>query len=501
MDKEGSVLSRKMPIFYSALLLTGVNLLLRFVGTSFQVYLSGRIGAEGIGLLQLTMSVGSMAMVAGMAGIRTTTMYLTAEEIGTGHKQNLSHVLSVCLRYSILCSTVVGVCVYCLAPFIAEKWIGNKDVLDALRLFAVFLPISCLSGVMSGYFTGANRIGTLAAVEVTEQLFSMLCTIILLGLWAGHDPGRSCQSVVLGGCMGACLTLICLIILRMLERANTDAKTPMARRLANTAIPLAIADDLRTGISTVENLIVPKRLALYPATQSALGDFGTISGMVFPILMFPTAILFGLAELLIPELARCRAAGSQRRIHYLVTKSLRVALLYGCICGGILYLSAGSLSIKLYNNEDAGRYLKWFSLLAVMLYCDLITDAMIKGLGEQKASVRYNIITNCMDVVLLFLLLPIFGIRGYFCSFLITHVINFILSLRRLLLISKVKIPLRIPLLSLISMILALMIASMVFKPILRAAVFVIILLCLLVLCGIVSRKDVRWLKGLVYKK
>ena len=55
---------RKMPIFYSALMLTGVNLLLRLVGTSFQVYLSGRIGAEGIGLLQLTMSVGMMAMVA-----------------------------------------------------------------------------------------------------------------------------------------------------------------------------------------------------------------------------------------------------------------------------------------------------------------------------------------------------------------------------------------------------------------------------------------------------
>ena len=60
---------KKLPIFYSALLLTGVNLLLRFAGTSFQVYLSGRIGAEGIGLLQLTLSVGSMAMEIGRAHV------------------------------------------------------------------------------------------------------------------------------------------------------------------------------------------------------------------------------------------------------------------------------------------------------------------------------------------------------------------------------------------------------------------------------------------------
>ena len=35
-DKGGSSLGKKMPIFYSALLLTGVNLLLRMVSTSFQ---------------------------------------------------------------------------------------------------------------------------------------------------------------------------------------------------------------------------------------------------------------------------------------------------------------------------------------------------------------------------------------------------------------------------------------------------------------------------------
>ena len=55
-------MSKKSPIFYSALLLTGVNLLLRMVSTSFQVYISGQIGAAGVGLLQLVLSVGGMAI-------------------------------------------------------------------------------------------------------------------------------------------------------------------------------------------------------------------------------------------------------------------------------------------------------------------------------------------------------------------------------------------------------------------------------------------------------
>ena len=70
-------------------MLTAVNLLLRFVSTSFQVYVSGRIGAAGVGLLQLVMSVGALALTAGIAGIRTATMYLTAEELGKKRPQNV----------------------------------------------------------------------------------------------------------------------------------------------------------------------------------------------------------------------------------------------------------------------------------------------------------------------------------------------------------------------------------------------------------------------------
>ena len=494
-------MGKRMPIFYSALMLTGVNLLLRFVGTSFQVYLSGRIGAEGIGLLQLTMSVGVMAMVAGMGGIRTATMYLTAEELGRVRPKNVTWVLSGCVIYSILFSGSVGLLVYFLAPKIGISWIGNAQIVGALRLYAVFLPGSGLCGVMTGYLTGANRIGTLAAVEVVEQLFSMVCTIALLTFWAGHDPVKSCKAVILGSCLGACMTLSALAVLRLKEHAETGTRIPVAGRLAHTALPLALADDLRTGISTVENLMVPKRLALYPGTASALADFGTVSGMVFPVLMFPAAILFGLTELLIPELARCHASGKHNRIRYLVRKSLRVALLYGAHCGGVLFLCAEELGMALYRSVDAGRYLKWFSLLAIMLYLDAVTDAMIKGLGEQKASVRYNILTNTMDVVFLFVLLPKFGIFGYFISFLVTHIVNFILSLRRLLLISQVRFsPFRASL-CLVCTAAAILVGSLLDGAWFKGIGFSLIFVCFLFISGVLTKADVHWVKGLVCKK
>ena len=493
-------MSRRLPIFYSALLLTGVNLLLRLVGTSFQVYLSGRIGAEGIGLLQLVMSVGSMALVAGMAGIRTATMYLTAEESGRKTPGNVIWVLSGSILYSMLCSVAVGAAIYFFAPFLAEKWIGNIHTMDSIQLFGMFLPINCLTGVMVGYFTGANRIGTLAAVEVAEQIFSMVCTLLLLHFWAGNNAERACQAVVMGSGMSTCMTLCCLTLLRLLERAKCNQPIPIAKRLTKTAVPLALADDLRTGITTIENLMVPKRLALYPGVVSPLAAFGTVCGMVFPILMFPAALLFGLTELLIPELARCRAAGSKIRICYLVQKCLRIALLYGVICAGILFLTAPQLCQALYSNANAGEYLKWFAPLAVLLYCDSVTDAMIKGLGQQTSSVRYNILTNTMDVAFLYILLPRYGITGYFISFLVTHLLNFILSIRRLLRITGERIPISIPILTIGASILAVWIATFAPSPLSKSLSYLVILICLLFLLKVLDRDDMVWLRGIICK-
>ena len=492
---------RKLPILYSALLLTGVNLLLRLGGTSFQVYLSSRIGAEGIGLLQLTLSVGGMAMVAGMAGIRTGTMYLTAEEIGRGRPEHVTWVLSGSIRYSILCSIIVAAAVYLAAPLIAEKWVGNIAVIDSIRLYAAFLPMNCLCGVMVGYFTGANRIGILAAIEVAEQLLCMAATLLLLSVWADNDSGRACLCVVFGSGFGTCLTLLCLIVLRILERPETGARIPMTRRLLDTAAPLAVADDLRTGISTLENLMVPRRLALYPGSLTPLAAFGTVTGMVFPVLMFPAAFLFGLTELLIPELARCNAAGSTARIHHLVRKSLRLALIYGTLCGGVLFLCARELSMRLYDSPEAGMYLRWFGLLAILLYCDAVTDAMIKGLGQQKASVRYNIITNIMDIAFLYILLPKYGIFGYFLSFLVTHIINYVLSIRRLLKITCIRIPVTVPMMTAAAAVLSIFAAETVHAPVWRGVCYTLILLCLLLLFGVIDRDDLLWIKGLIKKK
>ena len=480
-----------------ALMLTGVNLLLRFGGTAFQVWLSGRIGAAGIGLLQLITSVNMLALTLAAAGGRTAAMYLTAEALGQRRPADADRLLTGCFVYCILCAAAVSAALFALSPALAVRWIGSAEALTALRTWAAFLPVICLTGVMTGYFTAANRIGTLAAVEIGEQLFSIALTAALLSRTAVR--AESCRAVVLGSCLGSVLTLGCLMLLYGGQAHQGESRIPTAGPILRCAVPLAVADDLKAGISTVESLMVPRRLALYAGVSDPLAAFGRISGMVFPVLMLPSAILGSLAEVLIPELARCNAVGSKNRIRYLVRRNLRAALLYGLCCGSLLYLLAEPVCARLYPGEEIAGLMKRFALLVPMLYCDLIADAMTRGLGQQTACARYSIISNVLDVSLMFFLLPKYGIDGYYASFALTHAVNFGLSLRKVLTIGGVRVDGHFAVMTPACAAFAVLGGSCFSGPVRRTAAFLGLFFGLCFYLGLLGRGDLRWARGLIF--
>ena len=105
-----------------------------------------------------------------------------------------------------------------------------------------------------------------------------------------------------------------------------------------------------------------------------------------------------------------------------------------------------------------------------------------------------------MDVAFLYVLLPKYGIVGYFISFAITHVVNFFLSIRRLLRITKESIPMHIPILTLAAATFSVWAALFIQKVALRITAFIVMLLSLLVLLRILGLEDLVWLKGMIRK-
>ena len=82
MERRVIFLFSGRQILKNTLLLTAAALLLRFASMLFQAHLAGRIGAEGLGAVQLLLSVFAFATTLGLAGMRVAASCLCAQAHG-----------------------------------------------------------------------------------------------------------------------------------------------------------------------------------------------------------------------------------------------------------------------------------------------------------------------------------------------------------------------------------------------------------------------------------
>lgn len=424
------------PIVKSALILTGGNIFLRLTGMLFQIFLSRRIGADSLGLLQLVSTVSIFAAAVGCSGAKVASMVLTAEEYGRKRLCAIRRTVHACLIYGLCVSLLAGAGLLALSRRIAGGWIGSFDTLDSVRMVAVFLPFTCGSMIMAGYFTACGKVRQLVLIEITERAVCLGLTFLLLLLWAKNDTGRVLSSITLGSSVGCAVDFFVLYGIFLRNTRNYEkpsAPLHVFLRLRKLCIPLALNDYLRHSLAALEQFLIPFGLKRYGAGyRAAMSAYGTIHGMVFPLLMFPAVLLQSLGELLVPTLARKKAENQFDGIRRLCRKCLRACLLFTLAIAGFFTCTARPLGTLIYKSDLAGKGLLIFAPMLLMLYMDAITDGMLKGLYEQLACVRYNTLTNLLEVILLLALLPVWGITGYCVSFFVTHLLNFFLSIRRL---------------------------------------------------------------------
>lgn len=503
-----SLLHRSSSIFYGAIMLTAGSLGLRLVQMIFQVYISGVMGAAGLGRMQLIMTVGNFAAILASGGVRIAVTCLAAEEAGKDSAAGVKTAISCCMVYGFFLSLLVSVGMFFLAGPLAESWVDDAAAALPLRIFAVFLPVTVLWAVLAGYFTAAGRITELVGLEFFERLLSI--GLVVAGLkidFLGLDP---CTMIFLGSSLATLASFLLLMRRYAATIRYTDMLPfgPMMRRLIKLTIPLGLNDILRSGLSTVENIIVPKGLRQSGADgETAIAAYGTISGMVFPVITFPSVILYSLSDLLVPEMARCRAKSRSERMVFLTDKCLRLTVLFATAIAGLEFLLGDELGRLLFGSQDAGKYIRVFAPLVVILYLDAITDGMLKGLSQQIHSVRYNTITSVMDVVFLAVLLPRYGIGGFLWSFTVTHAVNFFLSIRRLMIAtgylpkfhSTIKAALCCG--GALFCFRFLSLEPGLLGTVLSGGIFLMIYLLLIVCTGALTREDVKWLWSLILRK
>ncbi len=434
---------RLSPLVRGTLVMTLASLLLRLVSLFVNSRVSALVGAEGMGLMQLGFSVEALAVTLAVSGIRFSVTRLASEELGMGRCGEVRCVVSGAMRYALFFSTLAGMLLTLLAPA-AARLAGDGRLALPLRCFALSLPFLALNSVFSGYFTAVFRPWKATLSQALEQVLGATFTLLALPRLSAGRPEICCAVIALANASADIVSLLLSYILYKSEQRGVSrpARPPeLGRRLLGLSLPLALSSYARTALSTLQHLLVPRALMKGGESASAaLGVYGTVSGMVFPVLGFASVFFNALAELLIPQLTEAQMRGDRGELTRSAGRILSACLLGSSGIGALLWLLGPRLGMLLYRSGDAGAYLRALAPLVTVMYLDSVVDGMLKGLGLHLSSMVINIADAVLTLAGVFFLLPRFGVRAYIALIYGSECFNFLLSFLRLRRLLPIKL-------------------------------------------------------------
>ena len=438
--------SKKLVKFVRAVLLLAVTgLIMRGVSVYFNVYLTSKLGSEGMGLYTLICSVYNFAFTFATSAINLASTRLVSEALGKGNHRGVRSAMARCIGYSLFFGTTALLGLFFLAPLIGSSLLKDSRTILSLRFFALSLPFIALSSCLNGYFTAVRRVSKNAAVQFAEQGVRVGLCVFLLSFFMPSDLEHACLCVVIGGCTADILSFIYSFIMfrydlkKHVSRAG-QADPDCKKQLLSIALPVALSSYLRSGLITLEHLLIPRGMRkMGMSNESALKIYGVMQGMALPVVMFPYALLSPFGALLIPEIAERRAGSDSKGIKRVSESAIGFVLIFGIGIAGIMAFFSNDLGAVFCKSPEASKYIRCLAPLLPIMYLDTITDCILKGLDHQLYTMRINIIDSFLSVIIVFFLVPEMGIYGYIAEIVVCELINASLSVWKLLSVVKFK--------------------------------------------------------------
>lgn len=421
------------------------SLILQIIRLIFNIYVSNKITTEALGVFQLIIATYMFGITLASSGINIACTRVISEEFALGNDYGVKKAANKCIKISIFLSLIASFIFYINSDFIVKYCFENKVSENIVYLICLALPLISVSSAISGYFVAVRRVYKNVFGQFLEQISKIIAIVILFKLYANSGLLEDiCFALILGDVISEMLSFTYLIIVYIFDinyhfsTLKSSSNQNFLSRICRILIPVALTSYIKSGISTVKQLIIPSSLQKNGKnSEEALSDYGIISGMAMPIVMFPATFLIAVAGLLIPEFSRYYVKQDYKKIKLYTDKLLIGAFLFACFLTIIFWFFGDNLGMAIYHNEEVGVYIKLFSLLIPFMYVDIIIDNILKGLDAQTNVMIINIIDLIVSTVFILFFVPILGIKGYIFSIFISEILNLSLSLYKLLKLEK----------------------------------------------------------------
>ncbi len=429
----------KFFIFNTSVLII-TSLIFRGIDIYFTAYIAQKIGSEQVGIYQLVMSVYLFGITLATSGINLAVTRVISEELALDNIGGVKKVMKRCLYMTLITSIFTSLIFWINADLIASKWLHNQINKSVIYIFSLALPPIAMSSAIAGYFAGIRRIYKNAVGQFIEHVAKVVITAGLISIFLPKGLDYACFALILGDLISEIISFSYIYIIFIFDKKRYNNSIEIASssrytyKLLRISIPIAITSYIRSGLTTLKQLIIPSSLEKSGINCSeSLSKYGIINGMALPIIMFPDILVKSFSSLLVPEFARYHAKKDYKRIKQMTSLLLLLILSAALILTIFLFTFSDKLATLIYKDHSISYYIKILAPLATFIYVDTVVDSVLRGLDAQVGVMIINILDLVISVSFIYFAVPKLGLAGYLISIYMSEILNFTISLAQLI--------------------------------------------------------------------
>ena len=276
-------------------------------------------------------------------------------------------------------------------------------------LFLIILPgviLTSVYAVIRGFFWGNKSFYTYSVIELLEEIMMIVCGVFLI---------LQAKTVFQKTIYASVAVLLSYLFSFVLSSAVFIAKggriinpKEEMKPLVLSSVPITFMRTANSFTSSLIALILPAVLiATGMDKQTAISEYGVISGMAIPLLFIPSTLIGSFSLVLSPELSESFYKKNTDKIRAGVEKSLLYSMLISILVVPAFTGTGEYVGQLVYNNQLAGIYVKNSAFIMIPMSITIISTSLLNSMGFEKKTLFYFLL-GALSLILCILILPKF---------------------------------------------------------------------------------------------
>ncbi len=354
-----------------------------------RIILSRALGAEGLGVFSVALSIFGVFTTLVSSGIPIIISHKSAKYKITGELKKEGACVSSGLIISLVCCGIVSLGLLIFKTLIISltnntSYFVMLALLPGLFATAIY---SCFRGALWGrkkHFE--NSLG-----EFFEQLVRLVLYLIMLSSSADITTGATRAGLAIS--ISYIVSMLIAIIYYYKAGGKLYKPKSQLKSLLKSSMPITVIRIFSSLIMSLVSIILPIRLLSVGFSEDvALSLYGVAVGMTMPLLAFPNTLIGSYTTALVPELSSLRAQQKKEEFNEQVKLSIKITL-FITFCFVPLFIGLGqAIGVFLFNNLESGALLVKSAWVMVPSSIAGITSSILNVMNlETKSFVNYII--------------------------------------------------------------------------------------------------------------